>query len=73
MLTISHTFGIIDLTKGKVIKTMRKIKANIVEQIICGICAFFLVWFVASWFDVVANNMNGANYQWWNLIVMIFG
>jgi hypothetical protein len=48
-------------------------KANTVEQIICGMCGFFLVWFVASWFDVVANNMGNAHYQWWNLLVIIFG
>lgn len=52
---------------------MRKTKANTVEQITYGMCAFFLLWGVASWFDVVTNNMNGAHYQWWNLIVMIFG
>ncbi len=48
-------------------------RANTIEQITCGVCAFLMIWFVASWFDVVANNMNGANYQWWNLLVMIFG
>ena len=49
---------------------MKKIK---IETIVTMICGFNLVWFMASWFDVVVNNMNGANYQWWNLIVMIFG
>ena len=48
-------------------------RVNTVEQVTCGMCAFFLLWGVASWFDVIANNMNGAHYQWWNLIVMIFG
>lgn len=59
--------------RKEVNKIMRKTKANTVEQITYGMCAFFLLWGVASWFDVIANNMNGAHYQWWNLIVMIFG
>lgn len=52
---------------------MRKTKANAVEQITYGMCTFFLLWGALSWFDVVTNNMCGAHYQWWNLIVMIFG
>lgn len=48
-------------------------KANTVEQVTMGMCSFFLIWCVLSYFDVITNNMNGAHYQWWNLIVMIFG
>ena len=49
-----------------------KTKATVVEQITYTMCGLLLVWCVLSWFDVVANNMNGAHYQWWNLIVMMF-
>jgi hypothetical protein len=54
-------------------RTRAKVREQKIENAACGVCAFLMVWFVASWFDVVANNMNGANYQWWNLLVMIFG
>ena len=49
-----------------------KTKATVVEQITYTMCGLLLVWCVLSWFDVVANNMDGAHYQWWNLIVMMF-
>jgi hypothetical protein len=54
-------------------RTRARVREQKIENVACGICTFLMVWFVASWFDVVANNMNGANYQWWNLLVMIFG
>ena len=54
-------------------RTRTRLRKQRIENAVCGVCVFLMVWFVASWFDVVANNMNGAHYQWWNLIVMIFG
>ena len=45
----------------KVNKMMKKI-----ENTLYGISALGLIWFVASWVDVVAHNLTTYQYQWWN-------
>ena len=37
-----------------------------IENTLYGISALGLIWFVASWVDVVAHNLTTYSYQWWN-------
>lgn len=38
-----------------------------------AVAAVLLLWFIASWVDVVLHNLDpNPVYQWWNLFVLLF-
>ena len=53
-------------------KNRKRTRANRVENIMCGVCGIMLLWFLASWADVVAHNMTTQTYAWWNILEWIF-
>lgn len=50
----------------------RREKVIKMENICILISGLFLLWFLASWADVVAHNMVDQNYAWWNFFTMWF-
>lgn len=50
----------------------RREKLILMENICCGISGAFLVWFFASWANVVAHNMTDQCYAWWNFFTLVF-
>ena len=50
----------------------RREKLILIENICVYVSGLFLVWFVASFVDVLAHNMSDYNYAWWNFFTLIF-
>ena len=44
-----------------------------INAIFTLIIVFLLVWFALSYIDILCNNLNGAQYADWNLIVKVMG
>ena len=40
--------------------------------VLSWLMAAAIFWFVASYVDVVLNNLNGCVYAWWNLFAWFF-
>lgn len=53
-------------------KNRKRTRASKFEMIMCGSCGVMLLWFLASWNNVVAHNMTDQCYAWWNILVWIF-
>ena len=43
-----------------------------IMMVFSGISGILLLWFLASWMDVVAHNTTTCIYAWWNLFTLIF-
>lgn len=50
----------------------RRDKLILVENICMYASGLFLVWFAASFVDVLAHNMSDYNYAWWNFFQLWF-
>ena len=50
----------------------RREKLILVENICMYASGLFLVWFAASFVDVLAHNMSDYNYAWWNFFQLWF-
>jgi hypothetical protein len=60
------------VNEREVIEMTRREKVVLMENICCGISGAFLVWFFASWANVVAHNMTDQCYAWWNFFTLVF-
>ena len=49
-------------------KSVKRQKLNMLYALVNGISIFLLVWLIASYIDVMCNNMSTYSYAWWNLI-----
>ncbi len=53
---------------------MKKLK--VIGKVLCGlivtILGALLIWFIASYIDIVLHNLTTCEYASWNLIQMIF-
>ena len=45
-------------------------KNSKLEKIVYSTSIFLTMWLIISYFDIIANNTNGCNYHFWNLIAM---
>ena len=43
-----------------------------IEKIATGISAALVLWFMASWIDIVLHNTTTCIYASWNLFTLIF-
>ena len=50
----------------------RREKLILTENICMWASGLFLLWFLASWNNVVAHNMTDQCYAWWNFFTLIF-
>lgn len=50
----------------------RREKLILTENICMWASGLFLLWFLASWANVVAHNMTDQCYAWWNFFTLIF-
>ena len=44
-----------------------------INTIFTLVIVFLLVWFALSYVDILCNNLDGAQYADWNLIVKVMG
>lgn len=46
---------------------------QIFNMIFTLVIVFLLVWFALSYVDILCNNLGGAHYADWNIIVKVLG
>lgn len=60
------------VNESEVVEMTRRDKLILVENICMYASGLFLVWFAASFVDVLAHNMSDYNYAWWNFFQLWF-
>lgn len=43
---------------------------KILDRTLTIACSAVLLWLIASYLDIVINNLNGANFQPWNALIL---